>query len=93
MNLLQRALLSQRQGNQSKQIVCPVCELPTLFTFHGYEEGWYGRIERWKCDNCGTDITLSELGPIAPAVRVPQKQKVDNLPIPTLKDSRKFDPA
>ena len=94
MNSLRRALLLQQKGNQSKQIICPVCELPALFTFHGYDEDRYRRIEKWKCDSCGTDVTLSELWPIAPAVRVPRKQKVDNLPIPTLVEgSRKFDPA
>jgi len=95
MNLLHRAMLSQQQRRQSKLIICPVCELPALFTFHGYQQdGQDGRVEKWACGNCGTAVVLGDLWPIAPVARVPVRYKEVSLSIPAVvEDRRQFELA
>jgi len=93
MNLLHRAMLSQQQKSPNRQLICPVCGLPAIFTSHNPDSNGK-RAEEWICGNCGTAMALSELWPIAPTTRVPVSHHQSSLPIPAFsKDHRQVDIA
>jgi ribosomal protein L37AE/L43A len=83
MNLLHRAMLSQQQRRQSRQIICPACGLPALFHYCGNgKDKENEHAETWTCGHCESTLALSELWPITPlqrAVQLPDESELSLL--------------